>query len=148
MELQKRDLSRKKHMMVDFSGQDLRGVAMDHAEFVCCKFTKTDLTDVDASNSIFAGGSMKDTKCTRTNFMNSRLMLYFAPSDCLGMTLTLSCHTFKGMTVSNLWWMGWLYFAHMMKPVDSPERLRADLVSLIGEARFTKLDHLFRTREL
>jgi hypothetical protein len=143
------NLSRQKFFNVDYSGKDLRAVDMSGSSFVCCNFDMADMTGVDASNSKFVGGTMRRTKCTRTNFMNTQLALRYDPSDCLGMTLTLSCSTFKGMSISEMWWYGWLYFAYQMVATpfvgrDSKQVMR----EFIGEERFSKLDAMFNNRQL
>lgn len=143
------DLSHQKFLSKDFRNQDLRNVPMHHSEFVLCKFDNANMQDVDASYSLFSGGSMRGTNCNGTNFMKSELNLFFEPSDAMGMTLSLQCSTFKGMTISAIWWYGWLYFAYQMKPgLENPEELRDKLKQFIGNDRFQRLDNIFRRRRL
>jgi uncharacterized protein YjbI with pentapeptide repeats len=140
------DLSNQKFFRRDFSGQDLRDASMHHSQFVCCNFDKADMTGVDASHSAFVGGTMRRTKCTHTNFAHSKLTTIFEPDDCLGMTITLECSTFRGITISDRWWDCWLYFAVMMTPnkVDRREAVKA----VIGEETYNRLDALFKRRQL
>lgn len=143
------DLSKQKFFRSDFSGKDLRNVPMHHSEFVCCNFDDANMTDVDASYSQFVAGTMRKTKCTRTNFANSVLNILFEPSDAMGITLTLNCDTFKGMSVSKLWWFAWLYFAIQMKPESENEQdPREALKTVIGAERFAHLDNVFKRRQL
>lgn len=142
-------LSRGTHFNKDFSKQDLSNWDLSHSEFICCTFDDADLSGVDASNSKFTAGSMMRTKCTNTNFANTRLATKFYPRDCYGMTLTLRCSTFKGMTISKMWWYGWLYFAMMMQPEqESGKDPRDAVISAIGPARYLKLKGLFQAREI
>jgi hypothetical protein len=62
----------------------------------------------------------------------------------------MQCQTFKGMRVSQLWWMSFLIFASMMIPDKFPieEPLADNLIVLIGAERYVKLRALFRRREL
>lgn len=137
------DLSNQKFFNKDFSKQDLRKVSMHHSEFVCCKFDDADMSNVDASYSKFVGGSMRRTKCTHTNFARTELNTFFEPSDCFGITLTLSCATFKGMTISRIWWYAWLYFACQMRP-SGPEDYRLQVKDIIGKEKYARLESLFK----
>lgn len=142
-------LSNGKFFSKDFSGQDLRDNNLSNSEFVCCNFNNADLSNVDCSHSKFIAGSMVDTKCTNTNFAQTRLATKFYPRDAYGMTLTLQCSTFKGMTISKMWWFGWLYFALMMVPEKERDvDLRDQVISAIGTKRYLQLQSLFRAREI
>jgi uncharacterized protein YjbI with pentapeptide repeats len=133
----------------DFSGQDLSGQDLSHSKFICCKFIKSDLTRSNCSHSDFTGSVLLDTKCTYTNFMNSILACTFKPRDAYGMTLTLSCKTFKGMLISRNWWYGFIFFALLMEPEkDKTLKLREGIINAIGKDRYERFKILFKNREI
>lgn len=133
----------------DFRKQDLSNQDLSHSEFICCTFDDADLSNANASYSKFTAGSMVRTKCTNTNFANTRLATKFQPRDCYGMTLTLRCSTFKGMSISRMWWYGWLYFAMMMVPeLENGKDPRDAVISAIGTKRYLQLKGLFQAREI
>lgn len=143
------NLSNQKFFSKDFSKQDLKNADLSNSEFICCNFNDADLSGANASHSKFVAGSMLRTKCTNTNFANTKLATKFYPRDAYGMTLTLSCSTFKGMSISRMWWYGWLYFALMMDPEKELNKdPRESLISAIGTERYLKLKNLFQAREI
>jgi len=142
-------LSNQKFFAVSYKERDFSKQDMSGSDFICCNFDDADLTDANCSNCDFTGSTMRRTKCTRTNFMNSQLGTIFHPSDCYGMTLTLSCKTFQAMKISKQWWYGWLYFAMQMTPeLEKGKDLRDNLRAMIGTDRFARLKEMFRTRQL
>lgn len=142
-------LSRQRFFRKDFSGQNLSKQDLSYSEFVCCNFTNTDLSHANCTHSDFTGSILRNTKCTFTDFSHSALGCSFFPSDCFGMTLTLSCRTFKGMHISRMWWFGFIYFALKMKPeLENGKDLRDNVIEAIGIERYKKLSSLFASREI
>lgn len=142
-------LDHKTFFNKSFAGQDLSKQNLSHSTFICCDFDNADLSDADCSSASFSGCTMRKTKCTRTNFANAELGCVFHPSDCYGMTLTMSCKTFIGMKISKQWWFGWLYFAMQMVPeLERGRDLRDNLKAMIGIDRYARLKEMFRTRQL
>ncbi|MGI4815923.1 MAG: pentapeptide repeat-containing protein [Janthinobacterium lividum] len=143
-------LTKVKYFRKDFSEQDLSKQDLSNSDFICCNFNKTNLTDCDCTNSIFTGSTMKGTICLRTNFRNAKLDCIFHPSDCMGMTLTLSCRTFTGMSISKLWWYGFMYCAMLMKPEfeAGSKDPRDIIIALMGSEKYNKMKILFRDRQI
>lgn len=133
----------------DFSGQDLSGQDLSSTQFTCCNFTDTNLSGADCSNCDFTGSLIVRTKCTNTNFANTCLACKFEPSDAFGITWTLNCRTFTGMSTSKLWWFSNLYFSMLMRPeLDKGKDLRDELKKVFGEDRLGRLKDLFRRRQI
>jgi hypothetical protein len=135
----------------DFAGQDLSGKNLSHSVFTKCSFDDANLTDAVCENSSFPGCTFRNTICYRTSFKNSKLTgVVFEPRDAYGMTISLSCDTFRGMRVSQLWYLAWLLFATQMEPAREPvkENLKDRVIAAIGAERYVKLARLFQRREL
>ena len=136
-------LSRQKFFRKDFSGQDLSGQDLSHSDFICCKFDDADLSRANCSHSNFTGASLRNTKCTFTDFAHSCLACVFEPSDAYGITLTMHCNTFDQMRISKMWWYGFMFFATMMK-VEKDPKLHTALKQFIGDDYYEKLQRLFK----
>jgi hypothetical protein len=138
-----------KYFRKDFSGQDLSGQDLSSTEFTCCNFTDTNLANADCSNCDFTGCILIRTNCNRTNFANSCLACHFEPSDSFGITWTLDCSTFRGMTTTKLWWFSNLYFSMLIKPTidDKDDTLRPELEKVFGSTRLERLKDLFKRRQ-
>jgi uncharacterized protein YjbI with pentapeptide repeats len=145
----KEKLDHGKFFKKDLSGLDLSGQDLSKSDFICCNFRDTNLSNANCSYCDFTGSVLDRTKCTHTNFMESKLACLFRPSDAYGMTLTLACRTFKGMVISKMWWIGFIYFAMLMKPEDDHGKdLRDGIISLLGTERYLRVKALFSTREI
>jgi uncharacterized protein YjbI with pentapeptide repeats len=145
-----KDFSRQRFYSTDFSGQDLRRAQMRSSVFYNCKFDNADMTEADCTGSEFTGSSFEQTNCYRTNFRDAALAgTHFNPKDCMGMTITLSCKTFKGMKVGALWFYAYLLFATMMHPfgTETSSTLVDKVIDAIGTDRWVKLKALFGKRE-
>ncbi len=154
------DLSKQRFYGEDFGGQNLSRLKLRGSLFNCCSFDNADMSETDCEGAEFFGSTFRDTVCYRTNFANAKLAgTTFEPKDCMGMTLTLSCHTFEGMRVSRIWFLCWLLLGTMMKPMkmasaDSPllrpidEDLLNGLIGAIGGGQYVKLRALFSKRDL
>jgi hypothetical protein len=139
----------KKEFRTDYSGQDLSGQDLSCTDFICCRFDQADLSDANCTGCDFTGSSMKGTKCTRTNFTNAKLACIFYPRDCYGMTLTLHCRTFTGMSISRMWWYGFLYCAMLMQPeFEEGKDPRDTLIALMGSEKYLKIKSLFTRRQI
>ena len=148
------DLSGKKLFKVDFSYQDLTRVRIRRSTCYQCNFDFANMTEVDAEGTEFFGSTFRDTVCYRTNFKDAKLAATeFAPRDCMGMTMTMQCKTFDQMKVSPMWWLGWLFLATMMIPVQSAvekekEDLAGKLLAVFGAERYARLHALFSKRNI
>ena len=144
-----KDLSYKQFFNQDFSDMDLKGVPMHHSRFTLCNFTNADISANDCSHSDFSGSILKDVKCNGTNFAHSILGCRFYPKDAYGITVTLECRTFRGMVVSKLWWLAWVYFALIMLPEkDNGVSLTDLLIKGLGAERYLKLKKIFDARQM
>lgn len=144
------DLSRGKYYNRNFSGCDLSSCKMNFSMFYQCVFDQADMSNANCEGSDFTGSSFRDTICYRTNFKDAKLATtIFEPKDCFGMTLTLQCKTFENIKVSQIWWLGFLFFATMMIPAERPikEPFKDNLIAMIGPERWAKLRSLFGKRE-
>lgn len=146
------DLCRKKLYNVNFSGQNLSKLKMRQSLFMGCNFDKADLTETDCEGSEFLGSSFKESILYRTNFRDAKLAgTIFEPRDCYGMTISLTCATFREMKVSQIWWLGFVFFSTLMRPYQGP--IHEDLVEkliggVLGAERYVKLHALFGKREM
>lgn len=123
---------------------------MRNSLFMNCNFNEADMSEADCTGSDFQGSSFEGTKCYRTNFRDAVLAgTKFNPKDCFGMTISLSCKTFKGMRVGALWFYAWLLFATFMRPYGSEESpgLVDKVIEAIGGDRWVKLKAIFGKRE-
>jgi uncharacterized protein YjbI with pentapeptide repeats len=144
-----KDLSNKKWFHQDFSGMDLKGVPMHHSRFTICNFTGVDISGNDCTHSDFSGSNLTDVRCNGTDFGHSVLGCRFFPKDAYGMTVTLECRTFKGMVVSKLWYLSWLYLATLTIPEnDKGVNLRDLVIGALGFERFAKLKKIFDVRQM
>jgi hypothetical protein len=149
----KQNLSHSKFEKADFSGQDLRGVPMDHSFFICCNFDRANMNGVDCEHTNFSGSTFRDTDLGGANWKDCNLVgILFLPKDCYGITLTLQCQTFRGVRISQLWFFCWCIFASMMiaepYPIISEPSWNDKLIALIGAERYLKLKALFARREI
>ena|SRR6201996_9868304 len=143
-------LSNKQFFRKDFSGQDLSEQNLSHSTFTCCNFNKANLTKANCSYSDFTASTMIGTKCTYTDFSHTKLACVFRPMDAFGITWTMECRTFKGMTVNMLWWLCYIYFAIMMTPDKEKDGSdpRDKLITLMGKEKYLKLAAMFKAREI
>lgn len=135
----------------DFSFLELAGKDLSHSVFENCCFDHADLSYADCSNSVFTGSTFRLTNCYHTNFIDSKMAgTVFAPKDAYGMKVSLTCETFRGMQVSQLWFFALLYFAGLTRSSEltDKENLREKLIAVIGAKRWGRMTQLFRTREL
>ena len=145
------NLSKVKLEKRNFSNQNLRERNLSHSVFDCCNFDGADMTDANCEGSTFSGSTFRDTICYRTNFRNAKLAgTIFQPRDAYGMTVSLSCDTFRNMRVGQLWWYAWLVFATQMEPASEPVKgdIKGALIAAIGAERYVKLAKLFQRREI
>jgi hypothetical protein len=144
------NFANQKFFKKDFSGQDLRDIPMHDSEFLCCNFDNANLSGTNCSKSIFSGSTMIGTNCKNTNFAHAKLGCIFEPSDAYGMTLTLSCHTFRGMVVSAFWWYCWQQFGLLMVPQKDKDGVdpKDSLIASLGVRKYLALNRMFREREL
>lgn len=136
---------------VSFAGAYLAGRDLSGSAFIKCNFDAADLTDANCSRSEFTGSSFRRSICTRTNFAGAKLgATVFEPDDCYGMTITLTCETFKNASVGQMQWFSWLMFLASMATTLGPVKtdLRGGLLALIGAERYVKLKALFARREM
>jgi uncharacterized protein YjbI with pentapeptide repeats len=144
-----KDLSKGNYFAKDFSGIDLRGVPMHHSRFNLCKFVGSDMSGNDCSHSDFSGSDLTNVRCNGTDFGHSTLGCRFYPKDAFGITLTMECRTFKGMMVSKLWWLSFVFFATLMIPEkDKGADLNDLLIKALGGERYIKLKQLFEARQI
>jgi pentapeptide repeat protein len=142
-------LSGGKYFRRDFSGMDLKGVEMHHSQFTICNFRDADISGNDCSHSNFSGSDFTNIRCNMTNFAHSVLNCKFFPKDAFGITVTLECKNFRGMTVSKLWWQAWVYFALLMIPEkDKGVELTDLLLQALGKDRYIRLKQIFDVRQL
>lgn len=136
----------------NFDGMNLRKRKMTHSRFINCSFDRCDMTEADCEWCDFTGSTFRQSVCYRTNFKDAKLAgTVFEPVDCYGMTLTLQCDTFRGLTISQQHWFSWLMFAMMMKPAENgPVKidLWERLITTIGAERYVRLKDLFARRNL
>jgi hypothetical protein len=144
-----RNLSHRKIYNHDFSGKDLKGYDMRGSMFCLCNFDDADMSEVDATSSEFAGSTFRRTKLYRTNMRNAVLAnTVFEPSDAFGLTVTLTCQTFHGMHVSNVWWEAWMCFLLML----SPEKIdgfdpRDIIIKAVGRPAYIEMMRRFKERD-
>lgn len=145
------DMSHSNHDHEDFSDRDFKGAKLNNSIFHYCKFDRSTLEDANCEFVDFTGSTFQDTNLRCCNMKDAVLAgTLFHPRDCMGITLTLKCDTFRGVRISQLWWMGFLIFASMMVPDKYPitEPLHDKLIAMIGAERYVKLRALFQRREL
>lgn len=134
----------------DFAGIRLVNADLSRRLFRNCNFDRADMEGANCSFSDFTGSSFMGTNCRETNFHRATLAATkFEPRDCYGMTISLTCSTFKNAQLGQLWWYAWLMFLSMTFPGEGPvkENLKDRLLALIGAERYVKLNELFRRRE-
>lgn len=134
---------------LDLSDLDLSGANLSHSIFDGCNFDRANLSEANCSFCDFRNSSMKRTNCFKTNFMCSVFpAVDYDPSDCYGMTVTLTCKLWENTHVGQLWFYMWLMLGASMRPVKLPvsEDLREALISFIGQERYIKLRDLLSRR--
>ncbi len=133
----------------DFSGENLKGRDLSHSIFDRCIFDKADMTGANASFSDFRCSSFRGTNCYLMNAMGSVFPATdFDPSECYGMTVTMTCKTFENAHLGQLWFYLFLMFAASTRPVAHPvkENLRDLLIAFIGNDRYLKLRDMMQRR--
>lgn len=136
---------------ISFEGQDLKNQDLSGSVFTNCNFDNADLREANCSRCDFTGSTFRHTLLTRTNFAQSKLAAtVFEPNDCYGMTITLECRTFQNARIGQLHWYSWLMFLASMEPLSFPvkDKLRDNLLALIGAERYVKLKTMFAQREM
>jgi|HubBroStandDraft_5_1064220.scaffolds.fasta_scaffold01764_9 hypothetical protein len=131
----------------DFSGRDLKGADFRGASVPWCNFSKCNLRYANFEHANCFGANYDEADLHRANFKNADIsMAIMTASDMFGVTITLECSSFKGVTLKDGWWYGFLFYALLMKP---PSKEAEDkLIAMIGLNRYTILREQYARRRL
>lgn len=125
---------------------------LQHADFRSTQLMEANFTDMDLSFANFEGANcwganFTGAKLYRTNFRDAILAnSIMAPTDCFGMTITLTCDTVETMQINDKFWYAWLMMALLMKAPNEEAAHR--LISVIGEERYIRYMKVFKERQV
>jgi len=143
-------MSNKKFYNQNFKGADLKKRDLRRSTFMYCTFDECDMTETDCTGCEFFGSSFRQTNCHHTNFKDAKLhATLFEPSDCYGMTITLTCHTFQDMKIARVWWDGLMFFlCGLLIPPRDAEGFdpRDAVISALGPEYFVRNSEKFKAR--
>lgn len=132
----------------DFTGKNLQGADFRGASVPYCKFNKCNLRFANFENANCYGAEFEDADAHRANFKDAQLSdsSIGMASDLYGVTFTLECKSFQGITINSGWWHGWLFYGLLMKPPTQEDEDK--LIQCLGIERYSVLRDQYARRRM